>query len=140
MTCTATPDGLAGQDVSPLEALDHHVCRILQGWTSGTGDSEADAAPFAARIVGLYGGKTLEDLECFCWTLWSAFVKTAESAPEDAPCVYIDRLVRLVRAIKESEPLRDSHGHVLSFWAGECWKDLPLLGPAMREKWNTSRK
>lgn len=140
MTSTAAPDGLAGQGVSPLEDLDHVICGILQEWTSGTGDSEAEAAHFAARIIELYGGETLEDLEAFCWTLWSAFVKMAESAPEDAPRVYMDRLVTLVQAIKESEPLRDSHGHALSFWAGQCWKDLPLLGPAMRERWNTSRK
>lgn len=114
---------------------DQLLPRLLHDWTASTNE---DAKPelYAQKITSLCD---IEDVEGFCWTLWQAFIDAAQSASGES-LRQIDRLVQLVEAIKKANPLLDKNGRVAACWGGECWKDLPLLGPQMRENWSTSRR
>lgn len=80
-------------------------------------------------------------VEIFCWNCWARFIDAAcdkpESTTEDEQVKRIYRLVELIAAIRNTEPPHASDGEPASCWGGECWKDLPLLGPSMREAWNS---
>lgn len=116
--------------------LDHALSLILQEWIPST-EAETQREVYARQITSLCD---VQDVEGFCWSLWQAFIDTAQSVPQETALAQMDKLVQLVKAIKESEPLLDENGRSASFWGGECWKDLPLLGPQMRENWNESRE
>jgi hypothetical protein len=125
--------------------LDHHaVKKILQDWLK---DESADAAApitYAKQLTNLVDANSgLDEIEKFCWSLWQTFVDVAESVcdgGDEAPIVTIDKLVSVVEAIRDSEPLRRENGEIVTPWAGRCWKDLPLLGPQLRENWNGIRE
>lgn len=115
--------------------LDHVLARVLQDWITNTARNVRPEL-YAKQITSLCD---VDDVEDFCWTLWQAFIDAAQK-PSIKTERQIDRLVQLVKAIREADPLLDKNGKVATCWDGQCWKDLPLLGPQMRENWNTSRK
>lgn len=119
--------------------LDHALKSILHEYLH-EGECGQDTSTYAGRLTGLCSPNDEDSAEMFCWTLWKAFIEIAQTVPSDAAQSHIDKLVHLVKAIKESKPLRNSDGGNVTVWGGECWKDLPVLGPAMREHSNTMRK
>lgn len=117
--------------------LDHALAKILHDWTHSNADADAEAQVYAEQVTSLCDA---EEVETFCWTLWQAVIDAAQLASGTSAVSQIERLVHLVEAIKNSKPLMDENGKNLACWGGKCWKDLPLLGPQMRENWNTSRE
>lgn len=92
-------------------------------------------AETATKLTGLCNWK---DPENFCWTLWTSVIARAcdDSTDNDEGrhLDNIERLVDLTAAIKAEPALRNPEtGEAIAFWAGTCWKDLPVLGPVMRE-------
>ena len=92
----------------------------------------------AHEVTGLCDPK---DPETFCWALWAGIIARASddttAEDESRRLAKIERLVDLVAAIKAEPTLRESDtGEAVAFWAGTCWKDLPVLGAQMRETWN----
>ncbi|RHZ63634.1 DUF3632 domain-containing protein [Aspergillus thermomutatus] len=70
------------------------------------------------------------DLESFLWSIWGTVIDIAKQVPHDHPSQ--DRLVDLIHALTELPPT------TVSIWGSETrlWKDLPILGPSLREDWN----
>ncbi|RLL96285.1 hypothetical protein CFD26_106374 [Aspergillus turcosus] len=70
------------------------------------------------------------DLEDFLWSTWGTIIQIAKQIPHDHPSQ--DRLVDLIHALAELPPT------TVSIWNSETrlWKDLPILGPSLREAWN----
>ena len=96
----------------------------------------------AHEVTGLCDPK---DPEAFCWVLWARIIARASDditdEDESTRLEKIERLVDLVAAIKAEPTMRDPNtGEVIAFWAGTCWKDLPVLGAQMRETWNGEQR
>ena len=96
----------------------------------------------AARQLTTSIGHPADDDE-FCWILWAEVCSAVKSCVNDATATrdeQIARLVAVVAAIKvqpaphydSAERPRIDRGRIL-------WKDLPNLGPQMREMWNGKR-
>ncbi|KAL9048940.1 MAG: hypothetical protein Q9162_007469 [Coniocarpon cinnabarinum] len=69
--------------------------------------------------------------------LWNAFIYVTKNhlSPQDES--KLDRLAALVRAIKDLGPLT-VNGEPVKTKSGTPWTDLPRIGLAMREEWNSS--
>lgn len=120
----------------PASGTDHALSDILLDWTRHTNVSRGPER-HVQQITSLCD---VRDVEAFCWSLWQSFIAAAQSVPDASASAQIARLVQLVKAIKEAEPPLDQDGRNAACWGGECWKDLPLLGPQMRENWNSTRR
>lgn len=109
----------------PLDELIRHV---VSGDYTGDVDSCVHAITSQVDVA---------DPESFCWQLWQTVIDAAKGTGPYPECLpRLQRLVLLVSTIKKSESPVNSDGEVLRCWHGQLWKDLPILGPAMRENWN----
>ncbi|KAI9934108.1 hypothetical protein AWENTII_000474 [Aspergillus wentii] len=75
--------------------------------------------------------KEMESPESFMWGIWSYFITLAKQIPYDHPSQ--DRLVAVVYALSELPST------TVDIWESDVriWTDLPILGPCMREAWNS---
>ena len=105
-------------------------------YLSSASPSSAKSAA-ASRITSLCDP---DDIEMFCWTCWSTFIDAAAIVPnhvtDEEQTERIYKLVHLVAAVRDAEPLRTEKGEIVTCWGKRCWNDLPLLGPSMREAWD----
>ncbi|KAF9888622.1 hypothetical protein FE257_008554 [Aspergillus nanangensis] len=69
------------------------------------------------------------DIEEFLWEVWKVFITIAKQIPSDHESQ--ERLVGVIAALTELCPT------TIQIWGSDIrlWKDLPLLGPSMREAW-----
>lgn len=84
-----------------------------------------------------------EDDDEFCWILWAEVCSAVKSYVNNSvvkPDAEIAHLVALVAAIKvQPAPHDDAAGGPRIDQGRILWKDLPNLGPQMREMWNGKR-
>jgi hypothetical protein len=105
-------------------------------------NSDADAA---ARDITctIHECKSLQQVEDLCYSVASAVLEILLDEPErintlDKQEHTSDKLVQLCKAIKELPIPLDQNGRPYKTWAGQPWRDLPMLGAEMRERWNGS--
>ena len=84
-----------------------------------------------------------EDDDEFCWILWAEVCRAVKSCVDYSTVKrdeQIARLVALVAAIKvQPAPRHDTAERPRIDRGRILWKDLPNLGPQMREMWNGKR-
>lgn len=107
---------LANQSVEPEEVAH----RIVIACDNAISQASKDQLPATdADTPGL---------EDFLWQLWNDVLDTAQSSDVGQP-----RLVEIVRLLKGAT----HHNTTWRIWGAETdWKELPLLGPQARERYN----
>ena len=73
------------------------------------------------------------EVETQLWRVWKAVVAAATQTPHDSPAQ--QKLADFVLELR-NRPTLERQGKVCKVWEAVVWKDLPILGPQMREAWN----
>ncbi|PKX97265.1 DUF3632 domain-containing protein [Aspergillus novofumigatus IBT 16806] len=112
---------------------EHRIFNILNDYLQPSSTTPPREAAQTIHALTPKAGSTPEensDLEDFLWYTWGTIIKVAKQIPHDHPSQ--DRLVDLIRALTELPPT------TVSIWGSEnyLWKDLPMLGPSLRESWD----
>lgn len=114
---------------SPLEA---QLLDILDAAINALSPTELSAETTAGELDTRYpAGKGPDKAEDFLWTLWTLFLNVARKVP--ATDARQQLLVSVVRKLKAKDR------ETVQLWGNDTnvWGDLPMLGPCMREAWNT---
>ena len=77
--------------------------------------------------------QSASEVESQLWRVWKAVVATATQTPHDSPAQ--QKLADFVLELR-NRPTLERQGKVCKVWEAVVWKDLPILGPQMREAWN----
>lgn len=81
-----------------------------------------------------------EDDDEFCWILWADVCDAVKSCVNDSVAKRDEQIARLVAVVTEIKvqpaPRGDAAGGQRIEPGRILWKDLPNLGPQMREMWN----
>jgi len=77
--------------------------------------------------------QSASEVESQLWRVWKAVVATATQTPHDSPAQ--QKLADFVLELR-NRPVLERQGKVCKVWEAVVWKDLPILGPQMREAWN----
>lgn len=77
--------------------------------------------------------QSASEVETQLWRVWKAVVATATQTPHDSPAQ--QKLADFVLELR-NRPTLERQGKVCKVWEAVVWKDLPILGPQMREAWN----
>ncbi|KAF7155551.1 hypothetical protein CNMCM6106_004697 [Aspergillus hiratsukae] len=114
-------------------STEQRVFDILNDYVQPSSTTPAGEAAQAIHALTPKAGSTQEEkseLENFLWFIWGAIIEIAKQIRHNRASQ--DRLVDLIHALTELPPT------TVSIWSSETrlWKDLPLLGPALREAWN----
>lgn len=117
------------------QSHDKHISEVLDTFLNAKTLSATEAATEVTDLCDL------KDPEGFCWALWAGIIARASDGTTDTDqhdrLDNIEDLVDLTAAIKAQPALLNPDtGEDVTFWAGTCWKDLPLLSAQMRETWN----
>ncbi|EIN06205.1 hypothetical protein PUNSTDRAFT_145514 [Punctularia strigosozonata HHB-11173 SS5] len=119
-----TISALANGAISPAEAVTAVVSTGLARVATQSSDS-----------VGCEGDTP--GAESFFWTLWAAVLDAVRegSVDDEASRARVDRAVAFVAAMKALPP--DDGSPKWTLWGeAQTWRDLPLLGPTVRENYN----
>lgn len=114
-----------------IAEIERKVFDILQPAVSSP--KSAKAADVAADIDELYAsGYTGDRAEDFLYTLWNFYIEAAKEVPVgsgDAALGLLADVVAELGAIEREE---------VEIWGNKSsvWKNLPMLGPCMRDAWN----
>ncbi|KAH7312396.1 hypothetical protein B0I35DRAFT_436896 [Stachybotrys elegans] len=112
--------GSSQLDAQLLDILDAHV------------NASTPPDTTAAELDKLYpAGASSEDAENFLWNLWTLFERVVRKIPAGD-----DRHQGLISVV---EKLKSIDRETIQLWGKDTkvWSDLPMLGPTMREAWNT---
>jgi hypothetical protein len=77
--------------------------------------------------------QSASEVESQLWRVWKAVVATATQTPHDSPGQ--QKLADFVLELR-NRPVLERQGTACKVWDAVVWKDLPILGPQMREAWN----
>ncbi|KAK1763834.1 hypothetical protein QBC33DRAFT_548713 [Phialemonium atrogriseum] len=105
--------------------------RALDSALNSADAVESSAAEAASSICGfLPASASTDDVEEFLWTFWGLLIQVSRAVPHDHAGQQI--LVNIVKDLHGKDPAA-----TVKIWAAKTslWKDLPLLGPCMREAW-----
>lgn len=126
----------APQDANKV-AMGDDLAKQLEGLISFDveqhNEASSSATATAATIDGLFQKTLAADsngAEDFLYTLWDVVVKSAAATPATDP--RLQHLVDVMAALKKKETTE------VEIWDSKVtvWKDLPMLGPALRDAWN----
>ncbi|GFF51678.1 hypothetical protein IFM61606_02308 [Aspergillus udagawae] len=114
-------------------STEQRIFNILNDYLQPSSTTPPSEAAQAIHALTPKAGSTPEenpDLEDFLWSTWGTIIKTAKQIKDNHPSQ--DRLVDLIHALTELPPT------TVSIWSSETrlWKDLPILGPTLRESWD----
>ncbi|KAF4125575.1 Protein of unknown function (DUF3632) [Geosmithia morbida] len=109
---------------------------ILDLAVNGGGQSAPSADDVASALDSLFGPQQQQagnEAESLFWTLWTLYIDVARRVP----AVDDDRQKLLVSAV---EALKSRKRGSVRVWSNDSavWGDLPMLGPCMREAWNST--
>ncbi|EAW17801.1 DUF3632 domain-containing protein [Aspergillus fischeri NRRL 181] len=112
---------------------EQHIFNILNDYLQPSSTTPPSEAAQSIHALTPKAGSTQEEsseMEDFLWYTWGTIIKVAKQIPHNHPSQ--DRLVELIHALTELPPT------TVSIWGSEncLWKDLPMLGPSLRESWN----
>ncbi|GAQ09484.1 hypothetical protein ALT_6805 [Aspergillus lentulus] len=115
------------------DSPEHRIFNILNDYLQPSSTTPPREAAQAIHALTPKTGSTPEEnseLEDFLWYTWGTIIKVAKQIPHNHPSQ--DRLVDLIHALTELPPT------TVSIWGSEnyLWKDLPMLGPSLRESWD----
>ncbi|GIK00107.1 hypothetical protein Aspvir_004123 [Aspergillus viridinutans] len=115
------------------DSTEQHIFNILNDYlqpSSTTPPSEAAQAIHALTPKAASTQEEDSELEDFLWSTWGTIIKIAKQIDDNHPSQ--DRLVDVIHALTELPPT------TVSIWGSEnrLWKDLPILGPSLRESWD----
>ncbi|KAI9151755.1 hypothetical protein HJFPF1_08965 [Paramyrothecium foliicola] len=117
---------------SPNSQLEAQLLDTLDAAINALSPTELSAETTAGELDNRYpAGRGAEDVEAYLWTLWTLYLNVAKKVP--ANDVRQQLLVTVVKKLKAKDR------ETLSLWGNDTkiWSDLPMLGPCMREAWNT---
>lgn len=78
--------------------------------------------------------QSASEVETQLWKIWKAVVSTATQTAHDSPGR--QKLADFVLEVQK-RPQLECQGKACQIWdEAVVWKDLPILGPQMREAWN----
>jgi len=78
--------------------------------------------------------QSASEVETQLWKIWKAVVSTATQTAHDSPAR--QKLADFVLEVQK-RPQLECQGKACKIWdEAVVWKDLPILGPQMREAWN----
>lgn len=80
--------------------------------------------------------QSASEVETQLWRVWKAVVAAATQTPHDSPAQ--QKLADFVLELR-NRPVLERHGKTCKVWDAVVWKDLPILGPQMREAWNDGK-
>jgi hypothetical protein len=70
------------------------------------------------------------------WRFWNDLIETAAATPHPQQ----EPLVSFVQQLRKEPGPKNGDGEKCKIWGGSLeWKNLTLLGPAIREAWNSSK-
>lgn len=130
----AAPAPATELKLAPADGLEKQLAGLLNIDVAATTD-ESTALTTANTIDGLFRQalKVNKDgAEDFLYTFWDVTLKTAVTVPATDP--RMQHLVAIVESLKKKNTAE------VEIWGNKTsvWKDLPLLGPALREAWNST--
>lgn len=123
-----------------LAGQDHIRQRIARYVDTENADPYQTARDITSSISECTNLQQVEDL---CYSVASATLEVLLDEPDriDSPErqeVVSHQLVLLCKALKELPAPLDQDSKPYTTWAGQPWRDLPMLGAEMRERWNCS--
>ncbi|KAN0070846.1 Protein of unknown function (DUF3632) domain containing protein [Elaphomyces granulatus] len=134
------------QDEKGLEGAVEMPCSTKQPWHYGTEAYDTEAYDTEAYDTEVYDTEAYDteaydteaydtedyDTVDFLWTLWGAMFSIVRILPYNHPKqeLFVEFLVLLRRGVMGTATV----------WGAEMriWRDLPLLGPCLREEWGYS--
>lgn len=103
--------------LSPENELQDHV----RAFTKGTYNTYRAGEPESA-------------VERCLWDAWNAVVKAAQESNYDSK--EQERLVTFVHAVQQMPDLMRGDLNEATVWGAKVWRDMPVFGAAVREKYN----
>ncbi|ATY59651.1 hypothetical protein CCM_09380 [Cordyceps militaris CM01] len=126
---------LQSTEVATGDALAKQIAGIIDVDVKNTTSSaQATAAEDTADKIDALFQKALaankDGAEDFLYTLWDVVIKSAVTIP--ATDQRLQQLVSVIEALQKKKTAE------VEIWDAKTWvwKDLPMLGPALREAWN----
>lgn len=111
-------------------SFEDHLAKLLDGALNSGSPTWQVAEELACHIDAAYRAQDA-DAEALLWGLWALFTQTARrvGAADERSGI----LPKTVQSLKEMD------SGVVTIWGNEAriWGDLPLLGPSLREHWNS---
>jgi hypothetical protein len=122
--------------IEPDHEVKHsHEYRALTTYLSNKPQPRNDAQEsFCKHTEEIFmSSQSASEVETQLWRVWKAVVATATQTPHDSPAQ--QKLADFVLELR-NRPTLERQGKVCKVWEAVVWKDLPILGPQMREAWN----
>jgi hypothetical protein len=122
--------------IEPDHDIKHsHEYRALTTYLSAKPQPLSDALESFCKPTEetFMSSQSASEVESQLWRVWKAVVATATQTPHDSPGQ--QKLAEFVLELR-NRPVLERQGTVCKVWDAVVWKDLPILGPQMREAWN----
>jgi hypothetical protein len=136
-------------DLDPEQQVETAIASLLNGDISS-----AEAMSTIASIASLRIQRQLGDAasrtdsndtpgaEGFFWNFWNLLLDAVQDggAYDEQSRAHVDRAVAFIRMLKTHPPTPNEDASTWTIWRqSRTWRDLPLFGPAVRERYNGSR-